>query len=115
MASRLGLGNRTNASARLEALLRVIVRLSFMIANSRPRRGLIFAADRRQPSRFGQGWIAFAIPMAAMAVFMPEKPALFQALQHAPQPSPAGFAEGVMRAPRRLAKKYRPDEHKKRY
>src|SRR5262245_10247301 len=72
MPSRLALGSSTNASARLDALLRVMVRLACIgktdIGDS------IFRAWWRQPAGFSQSriarafvWMAgFSVPSAAM-------------------------------------------------
>src|SRR5438093_2450774 len=75
MASRLALGRSTNARARLEALFRVIVRLSCMRLRGR-RGGRIVGAFRRQAAGFGQSRVARKFLPATAAVAFAAAPAL---------------------------------------
>src|SRR5579859_1071624 len=72
MPSRLALGSKTKASARFEALFRVMVRLSCMASGQGAR--VIFSVDGRQPASFREGGVERAIGVAgAAASFAPSE------------------------------------------
>src|SRR5256885_11800031 len=67
MPSRLARGNSTKASARFEALLRVMLRLSCILSLRRVF-GWEIVGHRRQPAGFGQSRIA--LPVIAASLFL---------------------------------------------
>src|SRR4051812_14762751 len=62
MASRFGRGNSTKASARFEALFRVMVRLCCI-------RWIFFSADRGQPAGVGEGGTLGSAAAAGTIIF----------------------------------------------
>src|SRR5260370_5471153 len=77
MPSRLALGNSTKASARFEALCRVMVRLSCIASGQGA--GAVISVDGWQPAGFREGRVERAVGMAgAAASFAPsESPGRF--------------------------------------
>src|SRR5262245_24441787 len=113
MPSRFALGSSTNASARLEALLRVMVRLA-CIGGLEARRHRVFRAQRRQPTGFRQSGIARAFVRVAGFAAAPPMPLVFYGRGFATRMSVTVVARGSAPtlAPKSCPNKQRRGENK---